>query len=64
MRTTTGFACTLLITIIPVPAARAGNQPGKALAVLDGDTVTAAGVDASGQALGVNAGRKVQRGAG
>lgn len=52
MDKTTWFACTLLITILTVPAARAGNQPGKAVAVLDGDTVSAVGIDASGAAAG------------
>ena len=52
MRTTASAFCLLIATIICAHCVHAGNQPGNAVKVLDGDTIMAVGVDASGKESG------------
>ena len=50
MRTTASAFCLIIATFICAHCVHAGNQPGNAVKVIDGDTIMAVGVDASGKA--------------
>ena len=52
MRTTVSAFCLLIATLICAHCVHAGNQPGNAVKVIDGDTIMAVGVDASGKESG------------
>jgi formylglycine-generating enzyme required for sulfatase activity len=49
MRVTSAAICLCIAGVVSAPVAQAGNNPGRALAVLDGDTVKVVAVDGNGK---------------